>query len=266
MQIFKYKEDRLPVMLFVTYFMLDLLVFFLVENPWWLFAWLLIGIFPKTCICAWNHHHQHVPHFKHTFLNRVMDIIYGFQTGLCGHAWVLHHVIGHHVNYLNQAVDESRWKNKDGTLMNEEDYALDVTLTSYWRAYKAGKKYPRLQKIFVVMVGIQLSLLAFFLYYNWVNALLVFVLPMLISLYMTARATYEHHAGLDTDDHLEASYNVMHKWYNIFTGNLGYHTAHHMKQGLHWSKLPEFHKEIEAKIAPHLYKEPGFPFNWMPER
>ncbi|MCB0319781.1 MAG: fatty acid desaturase, partial [Bdellovibrionales bacterium] len=76
--------------------------------------------------------------------------------------------------------------------------------------------------------------------------------------------TYFHHAGLDTEDHLEASYNIMHKWYNIITGNLGYHTAHHMKQALHWSKLPEYHKSIEDKIPPHLFREPAIPVKWLP--
>ena len=55
------------------------------------------------------------------------------------------------------------------------------------------------------------------------------------------------------------------KWYNIFTGNLGYHTAHHVKPGLHWSMLPEFHKSIEDKIPAHLYRQPCIPFKWFPE-
>lgn len=260
MKIFRYKQDRVPTAIFFAYFALDLLVFFYAESVWFLVLWLLIGIIPKTCICAWNHHHQHVPTFHHGVLNRILELVFGFQTGLCGNAWVLHHVVGHHRNYLDQDLDESRWKRPDGSVMGREEYSFDVFATSYWRAWRAGQNFPKHVPMFVVMATAQLALLVLFFLINWVNALFVFLIPMLISVYMTARATYEHHAGLDTDDHLEASYNVIDKWYNILLGNLGYHTAHHMKAGLHWSKLPEYHKEIEAGIPPHLYKNAGFPF------
>ena len=56
----------------------------------------------------------------------------------------------------------------------------------------------------------------------------------------------------------------MHKWYNILTCSLGYHTAHHMKMGLHWSKLPEYHAKIADKISEEFYVEPCIPFGWMP--
>lgn len=42
--------------------------------------------------------------------------------------------------------------------------------------------------------------IAFFMGIDWYNALMVFVLPMLILLYATAFDTYKHYAGLDTDD------------------------------------------------------------------
>jgi hypothetical protein len=56
----------------------------------------------------------------------------------------------------------------------------------------------------------------------------------------------------------------MHRSYNILTGNLGYHTAHHVKPKLHWSKLPEFHATIADRIPDHLYIEPFFPMNLLP--
>ena len=38
---------------------------------------------------------------------------------------------------------------------------------------------------------------------------------------------------------------------NILKGNLGYHSAHHKKQGLHWSLLPEYHlKLLDSKSMP----------------
>ena len=77
---------------------------------------------------------------------------------------------------------------------------------------------------------------------------------MISSLFFTAWVTYAHHAGLDVDNDFEASYNIMAPIYNTLTGNLGYHTAHHHKQGLHWSLLPELHEKIKDKIPAYLYK------------
>jgi fatty acid desaturase len=78
---------------------------------------------------------------------------------------------------------------------------------------------------------------------------------MISGIIVTVYTTYHHHSGLDSDDPYRASYNIDAPWYNWLTGNLGYHTAHHLKGSLHWSLLPEFHREIAAKIEPRYYKK-----------
>ncbi len=77
---------------------------------------------------------------------------------------------------------------------------------------------------------------------------------------MVVYETYDHHAGLDQQAPYQASYNITDPWYNFFTCNLGYHTAHHLQCGRHWSQLPQLHQEIKHKIPVHLYREAGFPF------
>jgi fatty acid desaturase len=264
MELFRYKEDRLPTFLIVGLFCLDLLVFFLVDNIWLVCLWLLLTILPKICICPWNHHHQHVPTFRQTWLNRLLEIVYAMHTGITTNAWVLHHVVGHHINYLDQTRDESGWKRKDGSTMGLWEYTFTIALTGYPRAFKVAMNYPRYLAAFLGMGALTILILAWLIYLSPLKAFLMFVIPMMTGYLMTCWHTYFHHAGLDTDDHLEASYNIMHRWYNIATGNLGYHTAHHMKQGLHWSRLPQFHAQIADSIPSHLYRKPCFPFNLLP--
>jgi beta-carotene hydroxylase len=36
------------------------------------------------------------------------------------------------------------------------------------------------------------------------------------------------------------------------TFNSGYHTAHHVNPGLHWSRLPEFHHQLRDRIPAEL--------------
>ncbi|RLA27333.1 MAG: fatty acid desaturase, partial [Gammaproteobacteria bacterium] len=56
----------------------------------------------------------------------------------------------------------------------------------------------------------------------------------------------------------QASYNNTNRLFNLLTGNLGYHTAHHYRQRLHWSKLPELHEKIKDRIPLELIRNANF--------
>jgi len=246
--MFNYKKDKIPVLLITIYFLIDVFVYINVENIYILVIWFLVGIFPKANICAWNHHHQHVKTFKFSFLNRILELIYAFHTGITANTWVLHHNFGHHINYLDQDKDESRWKSKDGKTMNVFRYTFEVAFTSYSRAFVVGKKHLKERSVFIYMFIITILLLGGLIYYKPIQGILVFALPMVVSLIITAYATYSHHVDLSLEEPKHASRNIESKWYNIITGNLGYHTAHHIRFGWHWSKLPELHQKIKAEI------------------
>jgi fatty acid desaturase len=260
MRLFRYREDRLPVLLFCLLFAVDLAVYFHVDNLWLLLLWFGVGILPKACVCAYNHHHQHVPTFERPWMNRLLEVIYGLQTGVPGHAWVLHHSLGHHVNYLDQQKDESRWRRDDGSIMREFEYATVLAVTAFPRAFVVGRRYPKAQRIFVAMGLVTLSLSLLAIWHRPLPGLIVFGLAPAFSLWGTAWATYVHHAGRSTDSDFVACTNVLQPLYNRCTGNLGYHTAHHHKAGVHWSRLPALHEEIKHLIPADAYVAPGFPW------
>lgn len=259
--MFRYSEDRLPIATIVLLFSVDLALYAFVDSPWWLFAWTIVGILPKAHVCAWNHHHQHVPVFRAAALNRVLEVIYALQTGVTSHAWVLHHAIGHHQNYLDQEKDESRWRAADGTPKGVVTYTLEVGLTAYGRAWKVSRRYPAHRRTFVWMVALTLAVLGALIAMRPLPALFVFVLPMIASVFLTAWATHSHHTGKSTASHFVACNNILHRGYNLLTGNLGYHTAHHYRPGVHWSRLPALHAEIASQIPDDCYLTPGFPWS-----
>lgn len=265
MKLFRYKADRWPVFVFAGLFAIDFAVYFNVDQWQFLLLWTLLGIIPKGCVCAYNHHHQHVPVFLKAWANRLLEVMYGMQTGIVGHGWVLHHTLGHHVNYLDQQKDESAWLTKSGRKMGEVEYTLNVAGTAYARCYKVGKRYPRQQRIFLSMCVVTFGLVGALAWYRPLPALFVFIIPMINALTLTSWATYGHHAGHSTDNHFVASVNTIHRVYNIVTGNLGYHTAHHYRQGIHWSKLPALHDEIKHLIPAKCYSPPGIPWRYMGE-
>lgn len=266
MKIFKYKEDRLPIAIFAFYTLLDFYVYLRAESVIFLVVWCLLGILPKVCISAWNHHHQHVNTFHQNILNRLLEIMYSFHTGVSCHGWMLHHNLGHHLNYLDQTLDEARWRRKDGSQMGVIEYSIITTLTSYPRAISVARRFPKYIPMFIAGNAILYISLAFMLYHNWVNTLFIYLIPIAYTFYNTIWHTYYHHAGLETEHHMHASYSIKHRLYNICFGNLGYHTAHHYKMGVHWSKLPDLHAKIEKEIPNHLYREPPIPFKWFKEK
>lgn len=261
MRIFRYPKDRLPITLFFGLFLVDLTVYSLVETWYLLAAYFFVGILPKAAVCAFNHHHQHVATFEHAILNRMLEVMYALQTGVTTHAWVLHHSLGHHVHYLDQERDQSRWRRKDGTKMGELEYAFSVALTAYPRAWAVGASYPEKRRTFLWMGLLTLALVITLVALRPIPGLFVFVIAPLFSLWGTAWATYVHHAGRSTDSHAVASNNILQPAYNVWTGNLGYHTAHHTRPGVHWSLLPELHRQLASEIPADAYIAPGFPWN-----
>lgn len=260
-QLFRHREDRVPVGLIAAFFACDVLAYGFVDSPALLLLWVMVGFIPRGAVCAFNHHHQHLTVFRSALLNRLLELVYGLQTGIISHGWVLHHSLGHHVNYLDQRADESRWRRADGTPMNEAEYSLVVGGTAYARVWKVARRTGKYTGIFLVMGMITLAIVAALVAYRPIPALLVFVAPMTIMLFYTAWATFTHHAGKKTSSHFVASNNILHRGYNILTGNLGYHTAHHYRPGVHWSKLPTLHDSIAHEIPADCYVSPGMPWN-----
>lgn len=250
--MFRNSKDRMPVFIIMSLSALDFYMYFTQGSIMVLAIYWLVFLIPKANICAWNHHHQHNMVFRQRALNRLLEFFYALHTGAVTNIWVLHHNLGHHRNFLDQKIDESRWKYKNGKPMSELAYTLIIAATGYSRAYCVGENHKKHQRRFIIFGGLTFIILGLLIAYNPIPALILFVLPMVASLLFTAWTTYDHHAGLDSDNQFEASFNKLNWLYNLVTGNLGYHTAHHYKPGTHWSKLPALHEKIKHKIPDHL--------------
>ncbi len=249
--ILKYKADRGPVAYVVVLFVLRLAI-------WALAAPLIcaLSVVPLAVLGMFvapiNHHHQHLNSFRAAWLNRLYDLVLAPQCGIGPYSWVLHHNLGHHLNYLNQAPhespDESRWTRADGTQMGRFEYSVHLLLQHQIDIVRVGLRYPRYFRYFLLMKLPLWGLIGVGLWFRPLETALVFLLPAFITLFHTIWATYEHHAGCAPNNHLDASRNRVHPIYNVLTGNLGLHTAHHKRPGLHWSLLPELHEEIRSQI------------------
>jgi fatty acid desaturase len=203
-----------------------------------------------------HHNHQHVNVFRSPVLNRLFEIPLSLQTGIGSYGWVLHHNLGHHLNYLSQhpatPVDESSWKRSDGTALGRVEYTARLFLTHEVDIYRVGRKHPRLYRFYLSMKTVLYVTLGVLFVLNPWNTLILYAVLPLTTLLHTCWVTFEHHSGLDTGDHHLASRNRSSRIYNLLSQNLGYHTAHHLRPGLHWSELPAFHDSIRDKIPEPL--------------
>lgn len=251
--ILRYKADRG----YVAY----VLAVFALRSALWLVAGPLVclaAVVPLTAlgmfIAPINHHHQHVNTFRAAWLNRLYELLLAVQTGVAPFAWVLHHNLGHHVHYLNQRphaeADESRWTRADGTQMGRLEYSFDLLLHHQIDILRIGRRYPRILRSFLWMKVPLWGALGAALVLRPLETFLLFLLPAFLTLFHTIWSTYAHHAGCGTEHHEEASHNKESRAYNLLTGNLGLHTAHHKRPGLHWSLLPQLHERIRHRIPP----------------
>ncbi|MDJ0898365.1 MAG: fatty acid desaturase [Xenococcus sp. MO_188.B8] len=257
------KIDYYPITVILLVFGIDLMVLLFSPSLLITITWAICSLYIKGFICCWNHHHQHCNFFTISWANRLLELIMGLHTGIVGEAWVLHHTLGHHINYLDQSKDESAWKTTSGKLMSHMEYTLKVSSMGYLIAFKVGKRHPKSRNQLIQNILLTVLVLGLFSWINWIGTIIIFIIPMIVLLFFTTYDTYHHHAGLDLEDPYKATYNITNHWYNFFTCNLGYHTAHHLQCGRHWSELPQLHEEIKEKIPSHLYREPGFPFSLM---
>jgi fatty acid desaturase len=249
--VLRFRADRAAVAIVLGFFVVHLAAYALLTPAWAALCTVPLFLFSIT-VAPLNHHHQHVNVFRNGVLNRAYDIVLALQTGAGPYTWVLHHNLGHHLNYLSQppgeSPDESHWTRPDGTRMGRLEYTLHLFLDHQRDIHRVGRKHPKVYRAFWLMriplYAIVLGLLSWRPY----SFLFVFAIPAVLTLLHTCWATYEHHAGQPTTSHYEATVNRIHPLFNALSWNLGYHTAHHLRPGVHWSELPALHREIESRI------------------
>jgi fatty acid desaturase len=256
---YKNRADIAPSLLVAAVFAVQLWAFFSIDNPWELAGIVALLMVVQVSCGAVCHNHHHVSIFTRPWANRLIEVVMYLQTGTSPFSWTLHHNIGHHGDYLDQDRDPARWQEADGSVMHRLKYDFYNAAMIYPEIWKIGPRHPLLFGRFKRWLLLSNLALLALLAINPVNALIVFVLPMAFMLVVLLDNTFQQHSGLSTENHYLASRNVEHMLYNITSWNLGYHTAHHMYPGIHWSELPALHQRIRRHIPDVLVSQKLIP-------
>ncbi|HET8731501.1 MAG TPA: fatty acid desaturase [Moraxellaceae bacterium] len=259
MSLYRHRADIPASLLVLAVFCVQMWAFVAIHDPMHLAALVALLMVVQVSCGAVCHNHHHVNLFTRPVLNRAIEVVMYLQTGTSPLSWTLHHNIGHHGDYLDQEKDPSRWQETDGRTMSRLKYDLLNAFLIYPEIWTIGRRHPVLFARFRRWLWISNAVLLALVIVNPVSTLIVFVVPMALMLIVLLDNTYQQHSGLSTAHHYLASRNVEHPLYNLTSWNLGFHTAHHMYPGIHWSHLPALHARIRAKIPPALISQDLLP-------
>jgi len=218
---------------------------------------------PITCVftfiaCIIKHNHIHCRTFAKRGWNRVFEFLLSFSTGQSVAAIIPVHNERHHAqNHTDEDYVRSSLVNFRRNWLNllafpfvvvrlvHQNKTADI---AHWRRQKP-QLYWRVQgeRITVIFLFVTLLLL------NWRETLIYFGIPWLFGQWGIVTINLLQHQDCDHNSDFDHSRNVTGKFINWLFLNNGFHTAHHLRPALHWSRLSEFHRQhVEPHMRPEL--------------
>ena len=221
-------------------------------NPWLLAVYMFLSI----AVTVIAHNHNHLPMFRNSALNHVVDywltVFYGFPA----FGWIPTHNKNHHV-LNNRAGDYTityRLTEQNHLAMllaypSVSSYHQQKPIRDYLAQVKATDRSKYWACVFQYVflfawIGVALAI-------DWKKALLYVVLPQQFGLFSVLVFNFVQHVHADEESPVNHSRNFT-GFLNVLLFNNGFHTVHHDKAGMHWSKAKEAHEAIAHRIDPAL--------------
>jgi beta-carotene hydroxylase len=228
-----------------------------------------VGCYLATACGTICHNHNHAPTFRSQRWNHgfghILSVFYGYPTLM----WIPTHILNHH-RFTNRPGDATiTWRHTN--LHNLVIAASYPFVSAYHQAgvirefiertkLRNPKLYRRIRFQYGFWIGTYGALLALAILlhgrnhdgmalYVWFMAV---ILPPVFSVTMIMVFNYIQHVHADASSALDHSRNFTSPSFNYLFFNNGYHTVHHEKPALHWSRLPEAHARLASRIDPRL--------------
>ncbi len=224
--------------------------------PW--FVWVVF--LPLLCMLNFMvaitiHNTVHCPVFVEKKWNTIHQVLLTLAFGAPAAGYVPGHNLSHH-KHLQTAKDNTRttkmrfrWNFLNqvlfffvmipGIIRTEHRFLVEVGPSKpvWYRQYRLEWALAWIWKIV-------------FLAWNWKLALVLLFIPNLYAVWGIFGTNFWQHDGCDPDHPYNHSRNFTGALFNFLVCNNGYHGAHHLKPGLHWSLYPSYHQK---HIAPFLH-------------
>lgn len=265
----RYKADIRTLIFVAGYFGIATATWLMMPLPWYYAIPLILVNCMMSFFCATIVHNTiHCPMFRNRNANKVMQLVLSFTYGHPVSAYVPGHNFSHH-KYTQTAKDSIRTTKARfrWNLLNQLLFFYimsgDILKSEMRFTRKMYREKPRWFRQYLLEMfllnGVKIALLIL----DWQKFLLVVFIPHQYAAWGIVGTNYWQHEGADESHPYNHSRNFTGKLLNWFAFNNGYHGIHHLKPGLHWSLLPQYHeKYIVPYLHPNLNQKSLFLYLW----
>jgi fatty acid desaturase len=238
---------------------------------------ILIVALILAMICDTNyilHLQIHRPFSRIKSLNLLLEFCLGAVTGMTSSNWRIQHLYGHHFGvdyaYRIETAQELRKYSTRGAISFSARSIWPTMTGPFVEAYRKGilnnitspinYRWAFCEQILLVVFVFVLMMLN-------MQIVLVYVIPWyLLNCFISRYIDYLNHYGCDEQsaDIFSRANNSLSGWFNYTTNNFGFHTAHHLRPGAHWTELPDIHQKVADKIPQHCLKSFSWSFLMLP--
>ncbi len=252
-----YRADLRPLFFNALYFAILALAWFLPPASWLSIATLLVVL----CITSFQgavqtHNAIHRPIFKIRWLNKIYQVVLTLVYGHPVSSYVPGHNLSHHKHTQSQRDVMRTSKAQFSYNLFNFFFFIFLVAPDIMRADGAYAKamrdrHPRwhrqLRMEQVILWAVNIGLLVL----DWQKALVYWFVPHFFAQWGIITTNLLQHDGCDEDSEWNHSRNFVSPLFNFFVFNNGFHTIHHMRPGLHWSRTRNEHKKT---VSPHIHK------------
>ncbi len=260
-RVLRHRIDAISVLAVVLALGFQLAAFFL-KWPWY-------AVFPIILLMRWSHlvehNHAHLPIFHQDWLNEILGWMTFLNGGIALEFYRLQHVRTHH-KYTNQEGDWTSPFQFEGCRYPDKPvnywyYIFTYSIIGLCHCLTIILRQPgsRMFNRLLASVAVVGSISVWLLYLDPWRFLLFFYVTWWAAYIGVPVNNWDHHVDCEyTDEHTSANVDLrlLCRWLGF---NIGYHSAHHWRPTLHWSRLEEFHNRRMANKIPTKYYRPVKP-------
>lgn len=222
-----------------------------------------IAVVPLLLATRWigliQHNQVHVPLFRGHVTNVIFGSVLYLAEGVPTCLYWVHHVTIHH-RFINSPRDwTGPFSFSGATFPTHPVSRVRYVLTFIPRAWRKApgilwSRYPRKRVDLVteLAIGVAVALMGG-LFGSWESILFFLGVPWAAVAIALPLTNWRHHQGADYADRYRVA-RVNNGFFSARIGfYIGYHSAHHARPALHWSRLAEFHEREFALYIPSSY-------------